>query len=33
MAPHAAQVRMKVVYVGINSSDINITAGQFCPER
>lgn len=33
MAPHAAQVRVKVVYVGVNSSDINITAGQFCPEQ
>ena len=33
MAPHAAQVRIKVVYVGVNSSDINITAGQFCPEQ
>lgn len=33
MAPHAAQVRVKVAYVGINTSDIAVTAGAFSPEQ
>lgn len=33
MAPHAAQVRIKIIYVGVNTCDINVTAGNFSYEK